>query len=192
MRPPAAPHSISCPFALCVFASFRLCVKLFLSVYSDSRCSMVNLPRLTHGTYILILHLDQPQNLQIGQLGIFPFPAGFYAYVGSAMGSGGLTARLNHHLNISQHPHWHIDYLRRVAPIQQIWFLEMPLRREHKWAQILADLPAASQPVPRFGASDCHCPSHLFHFPSPPSLDEFQHQASRCFPDDKPLTRMML
>ena len=41
---------------------------------------------LTKGTYILTLSLETKQNIQIGKLGRFKFPSGYYVYVGSAFG----------------------------------------------------------------------------------------------------------
>ncbi len=136
------------------------------------------------GTYVLVLCLKQPMTVQIGRLGIFSLPAGFYTYVGSAMGSGGLAARLGHHLKVSPRPHWHIDYLRQVAPIQEIWFLEAPARRECDWAALLGNLSGASVPIPRFGASDCHCSTHLYRFENRPDFSEFQNQNARRFSGD--------
>jgi hypothetical protein len=42
------------------------------------------------GTYILIARVSQMKRLAIGSLGEFDIIPGFYAYVGSAFGSGGL------------------------------------------------------------------------------------------------------
>jgi Uri superfamily endonuclease len=145
---------------------------------------MDSVPTLGLGTYVLVLHLDQTETVQIGRLGIFALPAGYYAYVGSAMGSGGLTGRLGHHLKISHRPHWHIDYVRARAGIEQIWYLESPARREHDWAALLGDMPGALIRVPRFGASDCGCASHLFYFPHLPALEEFQERSASHFPGD--------
>ena len=136
------------------------------------------------GTYVLVLHLEQPQALAVGSLGIFPLPAGFYTYVGSAMGSGGLTARLGHHRKISRRPHWHIDYLRQVAALKHIWVLDSSARREHDWAALLGDMPGATILVPRFGASDCRCTTHLYYFANAPTVSEFQNQNAHRFPGD--------
>lgn len=125
------------------------------------------------GTYILILHLDTDTRLTIGKRGTFDFPAGFYAYVGSAFGSGGLRGRLKHHLNSVTKPHWHIDYLRACATVQAVWYLADDTRYEHQWAQLLITSPDAVIPVSRFGSSDCHCESHLIYFINEPNFDEF-------------------
>src|SRR5262245_33042445 len=119
---------------------------------------------MCHGTYILILHLPESRHIQIGKLGVFAMSAGFYGYVGSAFGSGGLAGRLNHHRRPAARPHWHIDYLRQAARLEAIWIQESDSRREHEWASILRLMPGMVIPIPRFGASDCSCPAHLFYF----------------------------
>jgi len=122
------------------------------------------------GTYILWLHLHAPAHLTIGKRGHFDFAAGWYAYVGSAQGPGGLRARLKHHLSPVQKPHWHIDYLRAAAAVHHVWYLAATTNHEHNWAATLHAHPTMSVPVPRFGASDCRCPSHLFHVLAMPTL----------------------
>ena len=42
----------------------------------------------------------------------FEIRKGYYVYVGSAMGSGGVAARLKHHSKISKKLHWHLEYLQ--------------------------------------------------------------------------------
>lgn len=129
------------------------------------------------GTYLLRLRLEQPTTLSIGRLGRFAFPAGFYVYVGSAFGPGGLRGRLKHHLAPIPKPHWHLDYLRQAAPLEEIWCIARPEVLEHAWAALLHDLPGASLPAPRFGASDCRCPAHLFHYPARPDFADFYERA---------------
>jgi Uri superfamily endonuclease len=128
---------------------------------------------LLPGTYILVLLLPKAANLQIGRLGRFDFVAGFYTYVGSAMGPGGLSARLRHHLHISNKPHWHIDYLRPSAKVEEIWYREEKTILEHHWADVLSRLNNVTEPVKGFGASDCPCSSHLFYSESLASLQLF-------------------
>lgn len=125
------------------------------------------------GTYILTLHLDAPTHLTIGKRGAFDFAAGWYAYVGSAFGPGGLRGRLKHHLAPVTRPHWHIDYLRAAATVCEVWYLAGKTRHEHRWAEALRSTPGAEIPVPRFGASDCRCASHLVHFADPPDFAAF-------------------
>jgi Uri superfamily endonuclease len=149
----------------------------------------VSIPKGT-GTYALLLRLSAGQTIQIGKLGSFEFPAGHYLYIGSAFGSGGLAGRLGRHLvpdRPGKSPHWHIDYLRRQAPIIAIWFGVHDLPREHDWAEQTRQLPGSNYPAPRFGASDCRCHSHLFHFHQRPDAGLFAASLSHCFPDDEPL-----
>ena len=126
------------------------------------------------GTYILILHLAQPTRLVIGKLGTFDFPGGWYAYVGSAFGSGGLRGRLKHHLAPITNPHWHIDYLRAAATVREVWYIADEIVYEHNWATALLSLPEAAVPARRFGASDCKCEAHLFRFAEKPDWIVFR------------------
>jgi Uri superfamily endonuclease len=132
----------------------------------------------------LVLYLPQDEALTIGKLGHFSVLEGFYAYAGSALGTGGLRGRLGHHLRPVQHPRWHLDYLRCVAILQSVWWTEGERRREHDWAALLQQLPGATLPVPRFGASDCTCASHLFHYAEQPFLGLFQELLTQRFPGE--------
>ena len=120
------------------------------------------------GTYVLILRLPRPAAIDVGRLGRFRFPAGWYAYAGSARGPGGLAARVSRHLRSPKLRYWHLDYLRAAAQPEQVWYAVGPQRRECAWAKGLLDLPNVTIPAPRFGASDCRCPTHLVHFSAPP------------------------
>jgi len=129
------------------------------------------------GDYILWLALREPARLTVGRLGTFDFPAGVYAYVGSARGPGGLAGRLKHHQSPVLRPHWHIDTLRAAADLESVWWTAGAERLEHRWAAALAQLPGAQLPAPRFGASDCRCDSHLYRFDTIPPLDDFARLA---------------
>lgn len=127
------------------------------------------------GTYLLILCLPADiAGLRVGRLGQFNFAAGYYLYVGSAFGPGGLDARLSYHARRhKQHPHWHVDYLRAQARLMESWAIgcDTPLERPLVYA--LAQAPELSVPAPGFGASDSTCPSHLLYCvrrPSPRTL----------------------
>jgi Uri superfamily endonuclease len=124
------------------------------------------------GTYILLFHMTKDSTLRVGKLGRFTFPAGYCLYVGSAMGRGGISGRLKHHLSPSEVLHWHIDYLGKVASLEEIWYQESQARQEHCWATLLNTL--GSLPVVGFGASDCRCQTHLFRFLRRPRIHSFQ------------------
>lgn len=134
-----------------------------------------------------MLYLTEVTPIKIGKLGNFSFDFGFYAYVGSALGAGGLGGRLKHHLFSEATPRWHIDYLRRKAKLTQIWYAEQDKRREHDWANLLSEWDESSLPISGFGASDCNCPAHLFYFSGSPDFAHFQKIVQRRFPNDLPL-----
>lgn len=140
---------------------------------------------LNKGTYILILYLMDDKIIQVGALGEFNFPFGYWAYVGSAFGPGGLASRLKHHLRPTDKPHWHIDYLRRQALLKEVWITEQRDPREHIWATALHHLNGATTPVHGFGCSDCTCHTHLFHFYRPPPIQGFQKGEDQVFKLDK-------
>ena len=114
------------------------------------------------GTYALVLRCARHCRLTVGVLGTFQVVPGFYIYIGSAFAPGGLRSRLLHHLLKRASPHWHIDYLRLVTEPTEAWITLDPMKREHEWASALTKFPRVSVPMPRFGASDCRCLSHLF------------------------------
>lgn len=128
------------------------------------------------GTYVLIASVAQMKRVEIGSLGEFDIVPGFYAYVGSAFGAGGLRARLGHHLESTAAPHWHIDYLLAVAEPVEVWLSTARQKLEHRWADLLNDAPNFRAPIPRFGSSDYHRSrsSHLFYSKRRPSFQTFQ------------------
>ena len=133
------------------------------------------------GTYVLWLHLASNRRIGVGSLGEIDFSAGYYGYVGSAQGPGGLAARAGRHLRGGLKLRWHIDYLRRAARPVALWCCVSPRRREHDWAVFLAAVPGGWMPASGFGASDCHCPAHLFGFkrlPAPETFTEGQPSLS--------------
>ncbi len=135
------------------------------------------------GTYVLLLHLPIDEKITIGKLGTFEFPAGWYTYVGSAFGSGGLVARLKHHLKPVEKPHWHIDYFRRTAHLQEIWLSPGSERREAVWVDLMLAIPGASIVAEGFGSSDTDRESHLIYFDVRPSLEDFAVGVRARFPD---------
>jgi Uri superfamily endonuclease len=127
------------------------------------------------GTYALLLHLPTSHMIEVGALGAVDFPAGWYLYFGSALGPGGLDARLARHRRRNEKRfHWHIDYVRAVARLVEVWTSAGESRQECRWASAAAKLPAASLIARGLGASDCRCSSHLLHFSQCPRLHEFE------------------
>jgi Uri superfamily endonuclease len=144
------------------------------------------------GTYVLILEAQEPALIQAGRLGELDITSGWYAYVGSAFGPGGVAARCGHHMQISQRPHWHIDYLRVVCELREIWFSYDSARVEHTWSDLVGRGRGATRPFPGFGASDCGCQSHLYHFSRTPSFLGFKRRLYSFLPGLSPLRRIIL
>src|SRR5208337_563227 len=132
------------------------------------------------GAYALILFCSQEGPVQIGKLGQLQLRRGFYVYVGSAVGPGGVRARIAHHQKLSPRPHWHIDYLRAHTRLHSVWVNYDGRRHEHEWAGAMQRAKEAMIPLRGFGASDCSCPSHLYFFKDRPSRTSFQ---AKCPPE---------
>jgi Uri superfamily endonuclease len=121
------------------------------------------------GTYLLVLRLPAACYLRVGRLGGYELAAGFYLYVGSAFGAGGLAARLSYHMQrIKRRPHWHIDYLRAVATIYEVWTAAGAERLEDAWCRALLAVPGFEVPIRGFGASDTRAPAHLLYVQAEP------------------------
>ena len=135
------------------------------------------------GSYALLLRADCAQQVIIGALGSLHITPGYFVYVGSAFGAGGLAGRLAHHFKESTSPHWHIDHLRRYAQICGVWWTCDQRRREHEWANVLIADAGAVLPLPHFGASDCRCASHLVWYHTRPTHSHFAEMLRARFPD---------
>ncbi|MGA9348640.1 MAG: GIY-YIG nuclease family protein [Anaerolineae bacterium] len=125
------------------------------------------------GTYALVLHLGCREEITVGKLGTFTFPAGYYLYVGSALGPGGLEARLARHRRRDKRLRWHIDYLLERAQLVEVWSAASTDKSECLWAQVAWKLPGGAIPVPGFVSSDCRCLSHLIYLARKPAYEEF-------------------
>ncbi len=131
------------------------------------------------GTYIIVSIARSTFSCRIGKLGSLVGEKGYYLYVGSALGSGGVKARVSHHLRITDKPRWHFDYLRPFLIPWRIWYCYSLNRYEHQWASVLADLSGAVIPLAKFGATDCPCEAHLFYFKTEPDIEVFRNALSR-------------
>ncbi len=112
------------------------------------------------GTYILTLEVVEPATVRVGANGDRLFVPGIYLYIGSALGPGGLRARLGRHFSREKRCRWHVDYLVTQAVVRGAFYRNDGVRRECSWAHWFAC--HTEQTVSSFGASDCSCSSHLF------------------------------
>ena len=104
----------------------------------------------TKGTYVLLIKLKKSKIINVGKLGKFKFPKGFYVYVGSAFGSGGLKSRVERHLKKEKKKRWHIDYFLELAKIIDVFTTNE--RCEKKLASEL--LKFGECVAKRFGSTD--------------------------------------
>jgi Uri superfamily endonuclease len=128
------------------------------------------------GTYALVLHSKGSWGVQVGRWGCLDVRRGYYLYVGSALGPGGVKARVARHCREPKARHWHIDYLREFAAVTAVWYRHSPQRLEHRWARAAARLDGFEQ-VGGFGCTDCLCASHLFFSATEPRFDLFSAAA---------------
>ncbi|MDR3101954.1 MAG: GIY-YIG nuclease family protein [Methanocalculaceae archaeon] len=126
---------------------------------------------MDNGVYCLILECIAPVAVCVGALGPRCFVLGWYLYIGSALGSGGLS-RVSRHIRFYckqyRKPKWHIDYLMEADCI---------LLRRVVCAKTKSDLECllaatiGGEGVPQFGCSDCSCPTHLFYRKEMPEIE---------------------
>ena len=116
------------------------------------------------GTYVLLIRAPYDFTLKIGGLGKIPIKAGYYAYVGSAL--GGLKGRIGRHLKREKTLHWHIDYLLSTPGAEVVEVITTH-RAECELSQLVAN--ASDNAIDHFGCSDCNCRSHLHFFSKMPA-----------------------
>lgn len=137
-------------------------------------------PSAVPGTYVVISRLAEGvRGLKVGALGTFDFPAGYYAYLGSAFGGGGVRKRTHRHLTRVTPRKWNIDHLKPLCTPVAVWWTHDRDKVEFDWAEILAKMPGASFPAPRFGAADNKkAKAHLVRFGRKPSIAEFRRRVN--------------
>jgi Uri superfamily endonuclease len=143
----------------------------------DAMNSIPNAP----GVYILVLYLSQTTAITFNRKSSrHSFPPGWYVYVGSARGPGGLNRRVARHQRRNadgKRMHWNVDYFRELAPIVEVWYsYTRSEQMEHEWASAVSSMHGATVPVQGFGANDCRqcCPAHFFHFTERPATSLFR------------------
>ncbi len=124
------------------------------------------------GTYVLILRSRSKATTRVGRLGRVTLDVGYYLYVGSAFGPGGVKARVSRHFRKDKRRHWHIDYLREYLEPISAWYTHDRKYLEHQWARLLSEVSGLSS-IQGFGSSDCACISHLFYTQGEPDFVHF-------------------
>lgn len=120
------------------------------------------------GIYHLIIRLPRNNMVQVGRLGAFFFPKGFYVYTGSAQVS--LGRRVARHISQVKKLHWHIDYLLQSGIIVNILTTEGSKNRECVLSNQIALGLGGRVVAEKFGSSDCRCRTHLYFFEDKPEI----------------------
>ena len=128
------------------------------------------------------------RRVNIGRFGVLSLVPGFYLYVGSAQGPGGLRARVGRHARRSKSKRWHIDYLRIHVRLERVWWTCSHERLEGEWSHWLACMPFAKVPLAGFGASDCPGEEHLFLFNHLPDVNQLA-ESCNCQIESSPARR---
>jgi len=114
------------------------------------------------GIYVLILRLNEDTDIIVGKLGELKFRTGFYAYIGSALGTGGFK-RVTRHFNVANGKSfvrkWHIDYLLPQTEVISAVLLPTDDALE---CTVAEEFGGIFKGITGFGCTDCACRSHLF------------------------------
>ncbi|MCP5154169.1 MAG: GIY-YIG nuclease family protein [Ectothiorhodospiraceae bacterium] len=104
---------------------------------------------------------DRAERIEVGRRGSLDLRRGYYVYIGSAFGPGGVRARLSRHWHGGAVRRWHVDYLRAATIPVAAWCSYASIRLEHRWACAL-ETAGRFVPIAGFGCSDCDCRTHLY------------------------------
>jgi Uri superfamily endonuclease len=162
----------------------------------------VTMPFSHKGTYIFFSLLRSTATIRINQSGkTHRFQRGWYAYIGSAFGRGGLKSRLNRHYQGHGKGPWQIDFFRQgVHPHGRAWVSYQDRSLEAQWSAVFQLMTGVSVPVTNFGNSDDRGPAalkgvvrtHLFQINRKPKLAEFQSLMDAHFSLNEPLIEISL
>jgi Uri superfamily endonuclease len=112
------------------------------------------------GAYVLALRLSKVAHIGIPRMDQEQLMPGWYLYVGSANGSGGIRSRVKRHFRSNKKAHWHID--RLTVKAVEMAALAVPDGHECELVRRLLRSRLYEVAVPGFGSTDCrYCESHL-------------------------------
>jgi Uri superfamily endonuclease len=124
------------------------------------------------GIYCLVFQTPG-STIRVGALGALTFRAGWYIYVGSALGSGGLQ-RLGRHISLTRlrdkQPKWHVDYLL-TSPCFSLVYAVYAVTLDRLECRFARELNEGG--IQKFGSSDCSCTSHLLYRQGDPKQEIF-------------------
>ena len=129
------------------------------SVLWVTRSDIGNLPGFK-GAYVLALRLDREVRIAIARLSPGSLMPGWYLYIGSARGSGGIRGRVKRHLESGKKLHWHVD--RLTVESAEMAALTVAQGEECDLVGRMLNSSRFEVPLAGFGSTDCRrCESHL-------------------------------
>jgi Uri superfamily endonuclease len=112
------------------------------------------------GAYVLALRLENTVHIEFSRVNCDQLFPGWYVYVGSAKGRGGIRARVKRHFRYDKKAHWHID--RLTVHAVEMAALAVAGGYECELVDTLLNSHRFEVAVPGFGSTDCsRCESHL-------------------------------
>ncbi len=121
---------------------------------------------------MIVLENREKCNIRVGALGIIEFDRGFYAYIGSMFGPGGLESRIRRYF-LGGRKHWHVDYILDYMRIIEVFVLP-----EKHYESFLANTTIRGLKfkfIKGFGCSDRKQDvSHLLYFREEYELERFR------------------
>ncbi|WP_135826212.1 GIY-YIG nuclease family protein [Halorussus ruber] len=117
---------------------------------------------MAKGTYTLLIELADPATVEFGAAGERDLSSGWYAYTGSAFGTGGFS-RVERHRELAAGErdarHWHVDYLLGHPASRVVEVVKSA--DEDVECEVGREIAEVAESVGGLGASDCDCDSHL-------------------------------
>jgi len=119
----------------------------------------------------LLIELEAGATIEFGAAGERDLSAGWYAYTGSAFGTGGFS-RVERHRELARGErdvrHWHVDYLlgHPASRLSEV----VKSTGEDVECEVSRELESVAEPIAGLGASDCDCDSHLRSAPDREAL----------------------
>ncbi len=112
------------------------------------------------GAYVLVLRLKKAIHIELPRVASDQLMPGWYVYVGSARGRGGIRARVKRHFRCKKTAHWHIDRLT----VHAVEMAALAVADGHECELVGKLLKSLRFKVAAagFGSTDCSlCESHL-------------------------------
>lgn len=125
------------------------------------------------GTYLFFFRLRKPLTVKTRGGKVFFLKEGYYVYIGSAFGGGGIEKRVGRHLKREKPKRWHLDFVTTSEVFEFLSYVPFYGKRiECNLAGLFENNGELFEPVKGFGCTDCSCKSHLFLIKKPSGSKE--------------------